>query len=253
MSGTSSSRIQGEMFDQAVVASGARRPDALASDGAMCARLDWFGLQDVEARLSVDGTTLSFGVVLTSGAFHSVRSEPLGHGWDDETLESLLIGMRSRAETFIPPAYVEWFTQMGGRAAERERVRVEPAHQRQVRPSDLSAVITVAREVFGNAIVLDAFNARDFHVRAVLYESFELEISTDGFQHTRRLIAGVRSESGRFHAVPHRHLYEGSWSPEEITAQLTDIRTWCVKVLPEDFLAELELAYGSLPGISAHE
>ncbi len=247
------SRAQREMFDQAVVASGARRPDAIASDGAVCARLDWFGLEHLEARLSADCRALSFGITLVDRHFYAFRSESLAAGWDAETLKRRLDHAKDHAEGLVPRAYVEWFARMRGAAAERESFRVESPYLRQARPSDLPVVITAAREVFGSAVVVDSVNAKDFRARAIVYESFEIEVTTDGFRHTMRLVAGVRSESGRFHDVPHRHLYEGSWSREEIAAQLTDIRTWCVKVLPDDFLAGLETAYGPLPGVSGHE
>ncbi|MDE0572356.1 hypothetical protein ON058_02885 [Demequina sp. B12] len=221
---------------------------------------NWFGIVDVVLVLRADGRTVESSL----DPFLSAEGNPvpvvfrryvLPEGWGAEDLRPIVEAERERAAAVLPEEYVRWSTEV------IDSYTLTPLPVFPHSSEDPSsawesagpAVVTSLQQVFGKAIQFERARVGSGAVQARLFEAFELEIAPLDRAATcdiRIFVDNRQLTEQTWSAMGHRYRYPRSWQAVELVERLTDVRTWCVKVLPEDFLARLEQAYGPLPGVS---
>ena len=148
--------------------------------------------------------------------------------------------------------YREWVVEGLARTpVERPEHWVAGSRISSVR-SPVATMLRAVAEVFGPAWVPHTVQPVNPEIKGVLYDAFELSCSAWG-DRDPGFGNAVMFSPRQGADIPERFATRGSWHPEAMRDRLMDIREWCVRALPEDFLAELEAAYGPLPGVSGRD
>lgn len=220
------------------------------ADGGYFAALTWVGADAVGCVLANDGSRLSFGPVLNGYRVVPIRDYPLPEVWDAEVFAPIFDKERQLVTSLLPPEYVQWFQQWRTARDHLPTLKVHPAYMRWPRPTDVPILVSLIYKTFGATTRIDSIDdSGRFVITAQVMEAFELTITQDGSRSMKSSYFVSMSESITLGPQGNVDL-PGSWDPLELEIALTDIRAWCVRVLPEDFLGALEAGYGPLPGIS---
>ncbi len=219
-------------------------------DGGYCAFVSWVGADAFGCVLANDGSKLSFGPVLNDYRVVPLRDYPLPEVWNAQVFAPIFDKERQLVTSLLPPQYVQWFEQWKAVRHQLPTLKVHPAYMRWPRPTEVPILVNLIYKTFGATTRIDSIDdSGRFVITAQVMEAFELTITQDGSRSMKSTFTVNMAAHETMPAIGEAVL-PGSWDPLELEIALTDIRAWCVRVLPEDFLAGLEAGYGPLPGIS---